>query len=246
MTTPGRIAADLDDGERKQRAVDWVFGAVAARYDLGNDLMSLGWHTRWKRRLVAAIDLPPDARVLDLATGTGDVAWMLAANMSSGSIVGVDIHPDMVAVARRKAVASAIPVTFDVADATALPYPAGHFDVVVCAYAGRGFPSWPAVAAEVHRVLRPGGTFHNLDFARPRPAAWDLLVRGWMTASGALLGLVLHGNAATYTYIPQTIARYPGQRWLCEVLGAAGFQDVRLSETWGTLMAFHVGRKRGS
>jgi demethylmenaquinone methyltransferase/2-methoxy-6-polyprenyl-1,4-benzoquinol methylase len=243
VRTPRQIAIALDDPDRKQAAVDWVFGSVARRYDLGNDLMSLGWHTRWKRRLVASLALPPGARVLDLATGTGDVAWMVAERLEDGLVVGVDIHPDMLELAERRRRPTRCDVRFDRGDATALPYPDGSFDLVVCAYAGRGFPSWPGVAAEAFRVLRPGGRFANLDFARPRPAAWDALVRGWMTASGALLGLALHGNAATYTYIPQTIARYAGQRWLSGVLRDAGFEGVAMEETWGTLMAFHAGHR---
>ncbi len=242
MKRPSAIATALDRPETKQDAVDEVFDAVAQRYDLGNDLMSLGWHTRWKRRLLDGLDLPPGTQVLDLATGTGDLAWDIAERLEDGLVVASDINKAMLAVARRKQRPTRSPVTFEVADAMALPYDDASFDLVVCGYAGRGFPSWPVVAAEVHRVLRPGGVFWNLDFARPHPPWWDGVVRAWMTASGGLLGLVLHGHAATYTYIPQTLARYPGQRWLTTELERVGFRVV-MTETTGALMAYHKAEK---
>ena len=244
VRTSSDIAAALDDPHRKQSAVDWIFGTVAQRYDFGNDLMSLGWHKRWKKRLVASVELAPGVRVLDLATGTGDVAWLIGARMTEGSVVGVDIHPDMLALAESKRTSIPIEVGFQVGDAGDLPFADASFDVVTCSYAGRGFPSWPRVVSEIHRVLAPGGTFYNLDFARPRPHAWDVMVRGWMFVSGALLGLLLHGHASAYTYIPQTLSRYPGQRWLAGVLEAQGFVQVQVEETIGVLMAFHRAKKQ--
>ncbi|MCB9678779.1 MAG: ubiquinone/menaquinone biosynthesis methyltransferase [Alphaproteobacteria bacterium] len=244
MTTPpsGLFEALRHDAD-KQDYVDWVFSRVADRYDLGNDLMSAGWHTRWKRRLVSFARIEPEHRVLDIAAGTGDVTYMIGREAFRGEVIGSDINPDMLAVAEKKRPAGCENVRFSVDDAAALPYDDDSFDRVTCVYAGRGFPDFPAVLREVHRVLKPGGEFWNLDFARQPNKAWDKVVRGYMMASGAALGVALHGHPKTYMYIPASMAAYPGQRWLDREMKAAGF-DTWLVETFGCLMAYNLGVKR--
>ncbi len=238
---PSNLGAALRREADKQAWVNWLFSHVAPRYDLGNDLMSVGWHTRWKRRLVDLAEVRPGQRVLDLACGTGDVTWMVAAR--GAEVIGTDINPDMMAHAAHKR-PPGLEASFVEADAVDLPFEAGAFDLVTCAYAGRGFPDWPAVLREVHRVLAPGGTFWNLDFARPPNRLWDHTYRGWMKVSGAVLGTVLHGDPRTYVYIPASMAAYPGQRWLRDRMTEAGF-EATLHETVGCLMAFNGGVKRG-
>jgi demethylmenaquinone methyltransferase/2-methoxy-6-polyprenyl-1,4-benzoquinol methylase len=229
----------LDHKAPKQPWVDWLFTKVAPRYDLGNDIMSLGWHTRWKERLVEMAEPRPDDRVLDLATGTGDVAWMLAPRVRE--VVGADINVDMMALAEAKRPPGVTNVSFVPCDATKMPFPDASFDAVVCAFAGRGFPAWDPVLSEVRRVLKPGGRFLNLDFARPPQRWWDATYRGWMIVSGAVLGTVLHGDPQTYVYIPKSMRAYPGQRWLDARMKDHGF-DTRLVETTACLMAYNVGR----
>lgn len=226
----------------KQAYVDWVFDHVADRYDLGNDLMSAGWHSRWKRRLVDYCDVQPTFRVLDLAAGTGDVTYLLGARASQGEVIGTDINPNMMALAEPKRPPGMGHVRFEVADACDLPYADASFDLVTCSYAGRGFPDWPAVVSEAWRVLKPGGHFWNLDFARPPQRWWDRTVRGYMTVSGAMLGAALHRNPHIYVYIPKSLRAYRGQRWLDEVLQEQGF-ETELIETLFCLMAFNHGRK---
>jgi ubiquinone/menaquinone biosynthesis methyltransferase len=237
---PSDLRVALDQVSEKQPWVDWLFSRVAARYDLGNDIMSLGWHVRWKRRLVDFAELKPDERVLDLATGTGDIAFLIADQVRE--VIGSDINAEMLEIAEQKRPPGMDNVTFVRADAVRLPFPDASFDVVLCSYAGRGFPAWPPVLAEVHRVLKPGGRFLNLDFARPPQRLWDAAYRGWLVVSGAVLGTVLHGDPQTYVYIPLSMKAYPGQRWLDARMQDAGFQ-TRLVETLGCLMAYNVGHK---
>lgn len=225
----------------QQEVVDWVFTRVADRYDLGNDLMSAGWHTRWKRQLVERIDPKPGIRALDIACGTGDVTWMLAER--GVDVIGCDINEDMLRLAPGKQPPGVEPVAFHTCDAARLPYPDASFDLVTCVYAGRGFPDFDAVLAEVHRVLAPGGHFWNLDFARPKSRTFDRLYRGYMLASGAVLGTVLHGHPKTYMYIPVSMRAYKGQRWLDERMRAAGF-DTELDHSFAELMATNHGIKR--
>jgi demethylmenaquinone methyltransferase/2-methoxy-6-polyprenyl-1,4-benzoquinol methylase len=177
--------------------------------------------------------------VLDLATGTGDVALMLAPHVHE--VVGADLSDAMLAVAREKQ-GDVANVRFEKADATALPFPDASFDLVTVGYAGRGFPSWDAVLDEIWRVLRPGGRMVNLDFARPPNRAWDRAYRGWMIGSGAVLGTVLHGHPKAYVYIPLSMRAYPGQRWLDARMRERGF-ETRLVETTACLMAFNLGTK---
>ncbi len=239
---PADLRASLGDEATKRPLVDWVFDGVADRYDLGNDLMSLGWHAKWKDRLVHLAGPRPGERVLDLATGTGDVAIAVARRCAPGQVVGVDLNESMLRLARKKHPPDVTNLEWQVGDATALPFPDASFDLVTIGYAGRGFPSWERVLAEVWRVLRPGGRFVNLDFARPPNRTWDRVVRGWMTVSGAVLGTVLHGHPKIYVYIPESLRAYPGQRWLDARMQDQGFV-TRLVETRGCLMAFNVGIK---
>jgi demethylmenaquinone methyltransferase/2-methoxy-6-polyprenyl-1,4-benzoquinol methylase len=168
---------------------------------------------------------------------------MVAPQAAPAEVVGSDINPDMLAVAEGKRPKEITNVRWSTDDATRLPYPDGSFDVVICAYAGRGFPSWEAVLSEVHRVLRPGGRFLNLDFARPPNRAWDATYRWWMIASGAVLGTVLHGHPKTYVYIPLSMRSYPGQRWLDARMKDAGFETT-LIETTACLMAYNIGKRK--
>jgi demethylmenaquinone methyltransferase/2-methoxy-6-polyprenyl-1,4-benzoquinol methylase len=237
---PSGLYDALSNRAEKQAWVDWVFSRIAARYDLGNDIMSLGWHTRWKHRAVAIADIQPHHRILDIACGTGDTTFMLAKLATEGEVVGTDINREMMVVAEQKRPDYAQGVSFVQADAGDLPFEDASFDRVICTYAGRGFPDWPAVVAEAYRVLKPGGLFLNLDFARPNFKLVDIGYRTWMFASGAVLGTVLHGHPKTYIYIPVSLAHYRGQHWLNERMKSAGFQ-TEVIETTLSLMAFNKG-----
>jgi demethylmenaquinone methyltransferase / 2-methoxy-6-polyprenyl-1,4-benzoquinol methylase len=237
---PSSLRSGLSDTNQKQALVDWVFDRVAPRYDLGNHIMSAGWHTRWKRRLIDYTALESHHRVLDLAAGTGDVTF-LAAELA-GEVVGTDINPSMLELAQAKQPAHLNNIRWQVADVGALPFADNSFDRVTCAYAGRGFPDFPRAVHEIARVLKPGGVFWNLDFARPQSRTWDRVVRGYLTVSGAALGVALHGTPKAYVYIPESMRAYPGQRWLDGLIRDAGMH-AKLVETRGTLMAFNQGIK---
>jgi demethylmenaquinone methyltransferase/2-methoxy-6-polyprenyl-1,4-benzoquinol methylase len=236
------LRSSFDDAHDKQVLVDAVFDTVSARYDLGNDLLSLGMHRMWKRRLLALAAIAPDHRVLDIACGTGDITFEAAKLANRGEVVGVDVNPRMMDLAEPKRPAGVTNASFRQCDATALPFADASFDRVLISYAGRGLPDLAKVAAEAFRVLKPGGQFWNLDFARPKVRAVDLAWRGTLASWGAVVGLVVHGDPRTYVYIPASMAHYRGQRWFEGVLRDAGF-EVHTIETTLALMAYNQGIK---
>lgn len=242
-TMPSNLRDALEHRTSKQPLVDWVFSRVAERYDLGNDIMSLGWHTRWKRQMVARVGVKSTDRVLDIACGTGDTTFMIGRANPDGETVGTDINNEMLRLAEAKRPPDTAHITFAICDAMKLPFEDESFDIVTCTYAGRGFPDWDAVLSEAHRVLKPGGTFWNLDFGRPPNPVIDWGYRTWMTVSGAFLGIALHGHPKTYIYIPESVRAYPGQRWLKERMEAVGFEAM-VDDAFLGIMAFNSGIKR--
>jgi demethylmenaquinone methyltransferase/2-methoxy-6-polyprenyl-1,4-benzoquinol methylase len=225
--------------EAKRRYVRRLFGTIADRYDLITVLLSFGSDRRWKRRLIELSGLQPGWRVLDLACGTGDLA--LAASARGGAVVGLDITPRMIELARAKPAAS--PVRFIVGDMTAIPVPSGSFDLVTTGYGLRNVPDLSRALAEIERVLVPGGTFCSLDFNRPEGRAVRAVYLAYLTVVGSALGFVLHRDPDTYRYIPASIRRYPGAAGVSDLMRRSGLVDVRAIPVLGGLMTIHLGRK---
>ena len=230
--------------EAKRRHVRQLFATIADRYDLITRVLSYGMDERWKRRLMARAAVLPGERALDLATGTGDVAFGLAA---AGAVVaGLDVTHRMLQLARGKqsaAGAGAARVSWTTGDMTALPFPSRTFAIVTTSYGLRNVPDLGTAVAEVVRVLAPGGRFLSLDFNRPESPALRAVYLGYLTVVGSALGWVLHGDPDTYRYIPASIRRYPGARGVAAVLRAAGLTGVEAIPILGGLMTIHVARR---
>ncbi len=229
--------------ESKRHYVRRLFDTIADRYDLITRVLSWGLDQRWKTRLVRLSGIEPGTRVLDLACGTGDLA--IAAAGRGASVVGLDITPRMIVLARRAALARRTdrPVVWGVADMMALPVRTGAFDRVTTGYGLRNVPDLRGALAEIHRVLEPGGRLCALDFNRPESPLVRGLYLGYLTAVGSALGWILHRDPDTYRYIPASIRRYPGARGIVALLEAAGFVDVRHVPVLGGLMAIHVATR---
>ena len=226
--------------DAKRRYVRQLFATIAPRYDLITRVLSFGLDQRWKRRLIALAEIRPGSDVLDLACGTGDLAF--AAARDGAAVVGLDITPRMLALARGRPEWTPR-VRLAAGDMTTLPLPSARFDVATTGYGLRNVPDLPSALAEIRRVLRPGGRLCSLDFDRPA----STLVRGvyltWLTAVGSALGWLLHRDADTYRYIPASIRRYPGARGVAAMMRKAGFRDVRHVRVLGGLMAIHVATR---
>ena len=220
-----------------------LFATIADRYDFITVALSYGQDRGWKRRLVALAQPGSSRRALDLATGTGDIAYSLAS--SGARVVGLDITPRMIELAIAKRSQHPGPCSFVVGDMLTLPFPDRSFDLVTTGYGLRNVPDLTKAVDEIARVLTPGGLALSLDFNRPVNG----LVRGayllYLTVVGSGLGWLLHGDPDTYRYIPASIRRYPGAEAVGRLMEARGFTEVRYLPVLGGLMAIHCARRSG-
>ena len=249
---PLTLATAFAAPDAKRRFVRRMFATIADRYDLITRLLSFGRDQAWKIRLLDLAGVQPGSRVLDLACGTGDIAFEAAAR--GARVTGLDITPRMIELARLKIPKNDIgsrftqnvkrlPMSFLVGDMTMLPIASGSCDLVTTGYGLRNVPDLPGALAEIHRVLAPGGRVCSLDFDRPESAWIRAIYLGYLTVVGSVLGWVLHRDSETYRYIPASIRRYPGARGVADLMRAAGFVDVRPLPVLAGFMAIHVARK---
>ena len=231
-----RLADRLSTSDGKRRYVRGLFATIADRYDLITRLLSYGRDRRWKRRLVELAAVRPGARALDLATGTGDLAFMLASR--GARTTGLDLTRRMIELARAKRTGAADP-SFLVGDMVALPFAPASFDLVTTGYGLRNVPDLPAAVDEILRVLRPGGCVLSLDFNRPENPIVRAVYLRYLGIVGGAVGWVLHGDPDTYRYIPASIRTYPGARGVAALLEARGFERVRWLPVLGGLMTIH-------
>jgi ubiquinone/menaquinone biosynthesis methyltransferase len=231
----------LSTPDRKRRYVARLFDTIADDYDFITRLLSYGRDQHWKRRLMALAAVQPHERVLDLACGTGDLAF--AAASQSTFTVGLDVTPRMVHLARGRARTAQVSTHLLVGDMMSLPFPSASMDVITTGYGFRNVPVLDEAIRETCRVLRPGGRLFSLDFNRPQQAALRAVYLAYLTLVGSAVGLALHRDPDTYRYIPESIKRYPGAAAVVDRLRAAGFSEARWIPVLGGLMAIHVARK---
>ena len=227
----------------KRRFVRSLFATIADRYDLITVLLSYGRDRHWKRRLVAMADARPHMSALDLATGTGDIAFALGGR--SARVVGLDVTFRMIQLARAKPRPERAPA-FLVGDMQALPFAGDSFDLVTTGYGLRNVPNLMAALDEASRVLKPGGQLLSLDFNRPANGLLRAVYLSYLTVVGSALGWILHRDPDTYRYIPASIKRYPGAEGVARLMQERGFTNVQHYPVLGGLMAIHRGYKRGA
>jgi demethylmenaquinone methyltransferase/2-methoxy-6-polyprenyl-1,4-benzoquinol methylase len=228
--------------EEKRGLVRAVFESVAPRYDLMNDLMSLGIHRVWKRIFVTRLDPRPRRRLLDLAGGTGDISFGWLARGGGPALLS-DINLAMLAVGRDRAASRGLlrDLMFLVADAERLPLPDRCMDVVAIAFGLRNCTDKPAVLAEARRVLRPGGRFFCLEFSRVQVAALRPLYDAWSFTVLPRLGGAVAGDAESYQYLAESIRTFPDQATLAAMLERAGLSRVEVQNLSGGIAAIHSG-----
>jgi len=211
----------LDVPERKRAYNERHFAEAALRYDVATRAMSLGRDAAWKRALVGALPSLPHPVCVDLACGTGDVAFLLAGRYPGGVITGVDLSVPMLAIARKRN--RFLNVRFERGDLCDLPVPDGSADVVTGSYALRNAPELRAALAEVRRVLKVDGTAAVLDFSRPTRPLLQLLQYLLLRCWCGFWGLLLHGTPEIHGYVAESLKGFPDRMRLLEILGEEGF-----------------------
>jgi demethylmenaquinone methyltransferase / 2-methoxy-6-polyprenyl-1,4-benzoquinol methylase len=225
----------------KARRVGAVFDRVAQRYDVMNDLMSLGLHRLWKAFAVSVVRPRPGERILDVATGSGDLARALGKRVLPGGEIWVtDINRSMLERGRDRMLDDGLLAPAVQCDAERLPFPSGHFDCVSVAFGLRNMTRKGAALAEMTRVLKPGGRLVVLEFSKvwkPLSPAYDLYsfkVLPW-------LGQRVAGDAAAYRYLAESIRMHPDQAALSEMLELAGLSRVEVFNLAAGVVAVHRG-----
>ena len=234
------VRDEIATPDGKRRYVRTLFATIADRYDFITVALSYGQDRRWKRRLVELAAPARGMRVLDLATGTGDIA--LALTIRGAEVVGLDLTPRMIELAVRKRTGAASP-RFLVGDMLALPFPNGSFDVVTIGYGLRNVPDLERAIDEAARVLSSGGQVLSLDFNRPRNRLVRSVYLMYLRIVGGAIGWVLHRDPDTYRYIPASLQNYPGAAEVARMMEARGFACVVHYPVLGGLMAIHQGTR---
>ncbi len=233
--------------EEKQGRVDDVFHRVAQRYDLMNDLMSGGLHRLWKNKLVAMINPPRNARFdhLDVAGGTGDVAFRVATAAPLAAVTVLDINGDMLEVGRARAEKRGLAerLTFVEANAEDLPLQDGSFDAYTIAFGIRNVPRIDVALAEAYRVLRRGGHFLCLEFSDVDLPGLDRLYDAYSFNVIPRIGQAVTGDADSYRYLVESIRQFPDAPSFERRIGAAGFGNTRFVRLTGGVCAIHSGWK---
>jgi demethylmenaquinone methyltransferase/2-methoxy-6-polyprenyl-1,4-benzoquinol methylase len=226
----------------KSRLVRGVFESVAPRYDVMNDLMSLGVHRVWKRIFVNAVAASARETLLDLAGGTGDIAF-LAKERGAGRVLLSDVNPAMLEVAQGRALERGLAegLAFLCADAEALPLPDRSVEKVSIAFGLRNCTDKDAVLREARRVLRPGGRFHCLEFSRVEVEALAQVYDLWSFQVLPRLGARVARDAQSYRYLAESIRMFPDQEGLAGMMRAAGLERVAYRNLSGGIVAIHSG-----
>jgi len=216
---------------------------VAAKYDLVNDVLSMGLHRAWKAYTVGVADVRPGMRVLDIAGGTGDLARAFARKAGpQGTVVHTDINFEMLRTGRDRLLDDGLALPTMVCDAEQLPFADGHFDLVSVAFGLRNMTHKDRALAEMQRVLRPGGRLLVLEFSKPaeplrKPYDWySFRFMPWA-------GKVVAGDADSYRYLAESIRMHPDQATLKAMMQAAGFGHVDVHNLAAGIVALHVGIK---
>lgn len=228
-------------GQARAEYVQQLFGRIVPRYDLFNTLSTFGQDQRWRRMVVRLAAVPAGGRVLDVATGTGAVAFALAEATPSAQVVGVDFCEPMLDAARAKALRRGGRISFEVGDVLALPYSDASFDAVTVSFGVRNFADIPRGLAEMRRVLKPGGRLVCLELTHvPSPlirAGFNL----YFYRLSPWLGALLSGDLSAYTYLPHSLSTFPDADALAHLMGEAGFRDVRYRRLNLGTIAIHLG-----
>lgn len=220
-----------------------MFDRIAGGYDRLNSVMTAGLHHRWRARAVDLAQVGPGARVLDVATGTGDLAFALADRVGSGgAVVGVDFAPVMLSLAQGKDLTGRI--EWLEGNALDLEFTDDAFDAATVGFGARNFADLDRGLAEMARVVKPGGHVVVLEITTPQRPPLSTFFSVWFDRIVPLMGRLWGDPSGAYSYLPSSVRRFPGPEALAAQLVSAGLTDVRYILTAGGIIALHVGTVR--
>jgi demethylmenaquinone methyltransferase/2-methoxy-6-polyprenyl-1,4-benzoquinol methylase len=227
--------SEAGSGTLSEPQVQAMFDRIASVYDLMNSVMTAGLHHRWRSRAADLANVGEGDRVLDVACGTGDLAIEMARRVGpSGEVIGSDFSENMLDLARAKAPG----LRFEQANALDLPYEDDSFDAATVGFGARNFSDLPQGLREMTRVVSQGGRVVVLEITTPTKPPLSTFFSLWFDRIVPLLG-----RDEAYTYLPNSVKRFPGPEALAETMAAAGLRDIRWILTAGGIIALHVGTK---
>jgi demethylmenaquinone methyltransferase/2-methoxy-6-polyprenyl-1,4-benzoquinol methylase len=231
------MTVETGPGTLEPGQVRAMFDRIAVLYDLMNSVMTAGLHHRWRARAADYANVGPGSRVLDVACGTGDMAIELARRVEpGGEVIGSDFSEQMLARARLKAPA----MRFEWGDALALPYEDDSFDAATVGFGARNFSDLEAGLREMVRVVRPGGRVVVLEITTPTRPPLSVFYGLWFNSIVPALGRVA-GDPDAYSYLPNSVRRWPGPAELAATMDRCGLSEIRYLLTAGGIIAIHAG-----
>lgn len=237
------MAGALPPKEHKATYVRTMFGRIARRYDLMNHLMTLGRDRAWRRRTAAQAAVRTGGRLLDVATGTGDLALEALRQQSSVQAVGLDFAPEMLSLAQQKASGAGDRFPLVAGDALKLPFADETFDGVVTGFALRNVTDIPAAFAEMARVTQPGGRVACLEIAKPNSSVFRRLFALYFYRMVPLLGGWITGQRSAYTYLPHSLTTFLTPEEIAVVMRDSGWREVRYQRMMLGTVAVHSGTR---
>lgn len=232
--------------ELSSERVKDIFSHIARKYERFNALSSFGAYKAWVAGMMRQADIGPDADVLDLAGGTGEITFAVAKAKHPRHIQCTDLVPEMLEVAKghmAEGASDGVPVDFEVVDAQNIPYPDNAYDAVTVAYGIRNMPERPKALREMLRVLKPGGQLVCLEFSTPKNGAWRALYHFYLRRFIPFWGGVVTGDREGFVYLSNSIRAFPNQQGLANLMKRAGFVDVAWKNYLGGIAAVHTARK---
>ena len=232
----------------KTTQVGAMFDHIAPAYDFMNGVMSFGLFIRWRDRALRLLareleGTPADAPLLDVATGTGDVAMALRRLFPSRPVTGIDLSEGMLALARDKAARRGLDIDFRQADCLRLPFAADTFAALTAAYGVRNFSDLEAGYREMLRVLRPGATACVIELSEPRNPLMHLGYRAYVSTLVPLAGRLVSHDASAYSYLPRSVAACPARQEMTALMLRAGFSSARWISLWPGAATIYLARK---
>ena len=233
--------------DEKKSYVEHMFGQIAKRYDFFNHFLSLGFDYAWRRDAIAILrsrlEGRKNIRILDVACGTGDLAFEAIKQILGAELTGIDLTQPMLDLFRKKAEEKGLHLSIEKGDVENLQFADGLFDGVTIGFATRNFTNLDLAFREIHRVLKPGGIFVNLELARPRAFPMKQLYNFYFNMLLPLVGTLFSGHNSAYKYLPDSLRKFPDLEALAKIMEDAGFHNIHWKTRTAGIVAIHSAQK---